>query len=104
MRAPLIVKHSRVLAPTLYALFTSWFGGQVTMLILQHNRIPPETVARKCCKLLTPVRDHEGRIRFHETPRILEELDDLGRHMLLVQFEDGAPTFLFAHEVVIEAC
>jgi len=61
-------------------------------------------VAGKCCELLSPVRDHEGRTRFHETARILGELDNLGRHMLLVRFDDGATTFLFPHEVVIQDC
>jgi Ni,Fe-hydrogenase III large subunit len=63
-----------------------------------------DKVTEKCCELLSPVRDHEGRIRFHETARIREELDNLGRHMLLVQFDDGATTFLFPHEVVIQDC
>ena len=29
-------------------------------------------------------------------------LDNLGRRMLLVQFEDGATTFLFPDEVTVE--
>jgi hypothetical protein len=29
-------------------------------------------------------------------------VDNLGRHMLLVQFDDGATTFLFPDEVIVE--
>jgi hypothetical protein len=59
------------------------------------------TVGRRC-RLLKPVRDHEGLSRFSEKPRILRAVDNLGRRMLLVQFEDGATTFLFPDEVVVE--
>jgi hypothetical protein len=73
-----------------------------TMLTLELHETPAGKVARKCCELLRPVRDHEGRMRFRETARIIYELDNLGRHMLLVQFADGATTFLFPDEVVIQ--
>jgi len=52
--------------------------------------------------LLRPVRDHDGRSRFGEEPRILREVDNLNRRMYLVQFPDGATTFLFPDEVVID--
>ncbi len=74
------------------------------ILTLELHEIRAGKVAGKCCELLRPVRDHEGRTRFHETARILDELDNLGRRMLLVRFEDGATTFLFPHEVVIQDC
>jgi hypothetical protein len=48
------------------------------------------------------VRDHDGRSRFSEQPRILREINNLDRHMYLVQFDDGATTFLFPDEVVIQ--
>ena len=54
------------------------------------------------CKLQKPVRDHEGRSRFSEQPRILREVNNLDRCMYLVQFADGATTFLFPDEVVIQ--
>jgi hypothetical protein len=54
------------------------------------------------CRLLRPVRDHEGRSRFAEKPRIIREVNNLERHMYLVQFDDGATTFLFPNEVVVE--
>lgn len=54
------------------------------------------------CRLLKPVRDHEGRSRFTERPRIIREINNLDRHMYLVQFDDGATTFLFPNEVVVE--
>lgn len=51
------------------------------------------------CRLLRPIRDREGRTRFGERPQILREIDNLGRRMYLVQFPDGATTFVFPHEV-----
>lgn len=61
-----------------------------------------EAVVGRHCRLLKPVRDHEGQSRFNEKPRILRAVDNLGRRMFLVQFDDGATTFLFPDEVVIE--
>jgi len=61
-----------------------------------------EAVVGRQCKLLRPVRDHEGRSRFVERPRILREVDNLDRRMYLVQFDDGATTFLFPNEVAVE--
>lgn len=54
------------------------------------------------CRLLRPVRDHEGRARFGEQPTILREIKNLDRSMFLVQFLDGATTFLFPDEVAVE--
>ncbi|HEY6418085.1 MAG TPA: hypothetical protein VIX59_03695 [Candidatus Binataceae bacterium] len=61
-----------------------------------------EAVVGRQCKLLRPVRDHEGRSRFVERPRILREVNNLDRRMYLVQFDDGATTFLFPNEVAVE--
>lgn len=61
-----------------------------------------ESIIGHYCKLLKPVRDREGLPRFSEKPRILRTVDNLGRRMLLVEFDDGATTFLFPDEVVIE--
>ena len=47
------------------------------------------------------MRDNEGRNRFTEQPLIVREVDNLGRHMLLVQFDDGSTTFLFPTEVTV---
>lgn len=74
------------------------------MLTPELHEMSARKVASRCCELLRPVRDHEGRVRFHETARIVGEVDNLGRHMLLVQFADGATTFLFPHEVVVQEC
>ncbi|HZO83244.1 MAG TPA: hypothetical protein VFB33_16230 [Candidatus Binataceae bacterium] len=52
------------------------------------------------CSLVRPIRDHEGRVRFHENPVIVKEVNNLGRLMYLVRFDDGATTFLFPDEVV----
>ena len=64
--------------------------------------INSEVVVGRHCRLLKPVRDHAGVSRFSEKPRILRSVDNLGRRMLLVQFDDGATTFLFPDEIVIE--
>ncbi|HZO81283.1 MAG TPA: hypothetical protein VFB33_06270 [Candidatus Binataceae bacterium] len=61
-----------------------------------------DSIVGRRCRLLKPVRDHEGFSRFSERPRILRSVDNLGRRMLLVQFDDGATTFLFPDEVVVE--
>jgi hypothetical protein len=53
------------------------------------------------CRLLRPIRDREGHTRFVERPRILREIDNLGRRMYLVKFADGATTFVFPHEVAL---
>jgi hypothetical protein len=55
----------------------------------------------KRCRLVGSIRDHNGRVRFGEQPTILREIDNLDRHMFLVKFDDGATTFLFPHEVVL---
>jgi hypothetical protein len=57
--------------------------------------------ATQFCKLNAPVRDHAGRIHFQEHPRVLRKISNLDRQMLLVQFEDGATTFLFPDEVTL---
>ena len=74
-------------------------GGRTAMNMETTNL---ETMVGRHCRLLRPVRDHEGLSRFSEKPRILRSVDNLGRRMLLVQFDDGATTFLFPDEVVVE--
>jgi hypothetical protein len=59
-------------------------------------------LAGRQCRLLRPVRDHEGHTRFEEQPTILRQIHNLDRSMYLVQFPDGATTFLFPDEVMIE--
>ncbi len=54
---------------------------------------------QKRCQLVLPIRDRSGRVRFRESPEVVREVDNLGRRMLLVRFDDGATTFLFPHEV-----
>jgi hypothetical protein len=56
---------------------------------------------RKYCRLLKPVRDREGRIRFRETPLILQEVCNIGRVMYLVRFHDGNTMFLFPEEIEV---
>jgi hypothetical protein len=64
--------------------------------------INPESLVGRHCRLLRAVRDSQGRSRFTEEPVIVREVDNLGRHMLLVQFDDGSTTFLFPTEVAIQ--
>jgi hypothetical protein len=61
-----------------------------------------EHLVGRYCRLLKPVRDREGRSRFSEQPRVVREIDNLGRRMYLVQFSDGSTTFVFPDEVVVE--
>ncbi|MFZ0886964.1 MAG: hypothetical protein WA005_00800 [Candidatus Binataceae bacterium] len=61
-----------------------------------------EVVEGRHCRLLRPVRDREGRSRFNEQARIVREVFNLERRMFLVQFADGATTFLFPNEIVVE--
>ena len=81
-------------------------GGRNTGIEVEgHNMMASsntEAVVGRHCKLQKPVRDHEGRSRFSEQPRILREVNNLDRRMFLVQFDDGATTFLFPDEVVVE--
>ncbi len=54
------------------------------------------------CRLLVPVRDHHGHVRFDERPILLNEVFNLGRHMYLVEFGDGTTMYLFEHEISLE--
>jgi hypothetical protein len=54
------------------------------------------------CLLKRPVRDRDGVNHFHEKPKVLREVINLGRRMFLVEFADGTTTFLFPDEVTIE--
>jgi len=60
-----------------------------------------EAVGRHC-RLVRPVRDHQGQTRFNEQPLVLREVKNLGRQMFLVQFDDGSTTFLFPDEISVE--
>ncbi len=73
--------------------------GLDTTMISSENNV---AVVGRVCKLQKPVRDHDGRSRFGEQPRILREMNNLDRRMYLVQFDDGATTFLFPDEVVVQ--
>jgi hypothetical protein len=55
----------------------------------------------KSCQLRKPIRDGDGRTHFRDHPQVIREVDNLGRHMYLVRFDDGATTFVFPHEVEI---
>jgi hypothetical protein len=60
-----------------------------------------EAIGRRC-RLIVPVRDHQGRIQFEERPTIVSEIHNLGRHMFLARFADGAYMYLFQHEIRLE--
>lgn len=59
------------------------------------------SITGKHCQLRKPIRDRSGRSRFHEEPVILREINNLDRLMYLVQFNDGATTFVFPDEIVL---
>lgn len=61
-----------------------------------------ESSVGRRCQLRKPVRDRQGRNRFNEQPLIIREVNNLGRDMLLVQFDDGSTTFLFPDEVIVQ--
>lgn len=61
-----------------------------------------EAVVGRHCRLQRAVRDQQGRTRFTERPQVLRDVNNLGRRMFLVQFDDGSTTFLFPDEVTLE--
>jgi hypothetical protein len=61
-----------------------------------------DTVVGRYCLLKRPVRDREGVNHFNEKPKVLREVVNLDRRMLLVEFDDGSTTFLFPDEVTLE--
>ena len=63
--------------------------------------IMENTQTAQHCILNAPIRDRAGRIRFQEQPRVLRKINNLDRQMLLVQFDDGATTFVFPNEVTL---
>ena len=74
--------------------------GKATGFMIEQNT--EATIVGKRCKLLRPVRDRQGRVRFSERPIILREVSNLGRTMFLVQFDDASTTFLFPNELTVE--
>jgi hypothetical protein len=62
----------------------------------------PDAVVGRHCRLVRPVRDNHGKSRFTEEPVILRAVNNLGRHMYLVQFDDGSTTFLFPNEIIVQ--
>lgn len=65
----------------------------------QAMEVEPRVEGDRRCGLVRPIRNHNGKVRFNETPEVVREVDNLDRRMLLVRFDDGATTFLFPHEV-----
>jgi hypothetical protein len=59
-------------------------------------------VVGRYCLLKRPIRDRQGVIHFNEKPRIVRQVVNLDRLMLLVEFNDGSTMFLFPEEVIIE--
>ena len=73
----------------------------ISFMTRSEEHIMEHTQSNQFCKLIAPVRDHAGRVRFMEQPRVLRKISNLDREMLLVQFDDGATTFLFPNEVTL---
>lgn len=73
---------------------------------MQHA-IPPSTASspvilpHQHCRLLHPVRDHEGRERLDDQGEILRVIDDRESPLYFVRFRDGATMFVFQHEIAI---
>jgi hypothetical protein len=63
------------------------------------NTMCAEETISKFCRVIKPVRDKAGRIRFNEIAQIVGEMENLGRQMYLVKFADGSTTFLFPDEI-----
>lgn len=87
--------------PTAFADFDD---GTCDAFLLRTGGAEVETSraqAESRCRLLRPIRDHEGRTHFAEQPRIVRQVENLDRRMFLVQFEDGSRTFVFPHEVAL---
>jgi hypothetical protein len=63
------------------------------------NTMCAEETTSRLCRLVKPIRDKAGRVRFNETAEIVDEVENLGRRMYLVRFEDGSTTFLFPDEI-----
>jgi hypothetical protein len=51
---------------------------------------------RKRCRLAAPVRDHSSKLRFREKAEVVREVNNLGRRMLRVLFDDGSSVSLSA--------
>jgi hypothetical protein len=62
-----------------------------------------DPVVGRYCTLKRPVRDHDGVNHFKERPKVLRQVVNLDRRMLLVEFDDGSTTFLFPDEVTIDS-
>ena len=61
-----------------------------------------DSIVGRYCQLKRPVRDREGVSHFKEKPKVLREVMNLDRRLILVEFSDGSTTFLFPEEVIIE--
>ncbi len=66
------------------------------------NTMCAEETITRLCRLVKPIRDKAGRVRFNEMARIVDEVENLGRRMYLVKFQDGSTTFLFPDEIRFE--
>ena len=61
------------------------------------------SVVRRRCTLLQRVHDFRGKPRFGERPMVMSPpIQNLGRKMFRVQFDDGAWAFVFSHEILID--
>lgn len=59
-------------------------------------------IVGKACTLIHPIRTHEGIIKSKDhTATIIRAVENLGRLMYLVKFEDKSTTFLFPDEIEI---
>lgn len=61
-----------------------------------------DNLVGKMVKLVRPVRPKEGKQYFKEQGKIIKEIDNLGRTMFVVLFEDDVSVILFRDEFEIE--
>jgi hypothetical protein len=76
-------------------------GSGVIMTVSERSE-GDEAVSPRRCRLLRPLRDHQGVIRYGEQPTLVREVSNLGRRMYLVRFDDGTSTFVFPDEIAFE--
>ena len=53
------------------------------------------------CRAKTELRTHAGHVRRSAVGTIISEIDNLGRHLLEVRWENGVRAYVFPHEVEI---
>lgn len=64
-----------------------------------YNKAADAKVMR--CRAKTEMRTHAGHVRRSAVGTIISEIDNLGRHLLEVRWDNGPCAYVFPHEVEI---